>query len=46
LDRQHSGGGNNNGIGRSPDLFFPCGEKWSGNEINVCLLIQITLMSV
>jgi len=32
LDRQHSGRGNNNGIGRSPDLFFPCGEKWSGNE--------------
>jgi len=24
--------GNDNGIGRSPDQFFPCGEKWSGNE--------------
>ena len=24
--------GNENGIGRSPDQFFPCGEKWSGNE--------------
>ena len=24
--------GNGNGIGRSPDQFFPCGEKWSGNE--------------
>ena len=32
LDCQHSGGGNKNGIGRSPDQFFPCGEKWSGNE--------------
>ena len=32
LDRQHSGGGNKNGIGHSPDQFFPCGEKWSGNE--------------
>ena len=32
LDRQHSGGGNENGIGRSPDQFFSCGEKWSGKE--------------
>jgi len=32
LDRQHSGGGNENRIGCSPDQFFPCGEKWSGNE--------------
>jgi len=24
--------GNENGVGRSPDQFFPCGEKWSGNE--------------
>ena len=24
--------GNESGIGRSPDQFFPCGEKWSGNE--------------
>ena len=23
---------NENGIGHSPDQFFPCGEKWSGNE--------------
>ena len=26
--------GNENGIGRSPDQFFPCGEKWSGNKTN------------
>ena len=24
--------GNENGIGRSPDQFFPCGEKWSGGS--------------
>ena len=27
LDRQHSGGGNENGIGRSPDQFFPVWRK-------------------
>ena len=32
LNCQHSSGGNENGIGRSPDQFFLCGEKWSGNE--------------
>ena len=32
LDRQHSGGGNENRIGCSPDQFFPCGEKWHGKE--------------
>jgi len=32
LDRQHSGRWNVNGIGRSPDQFFPCGEKWPGNK--------------
>ena len=24
--------GNENRMGRSPDQFFPCGKKWSGNE--------------
>ena len=38
LDRQHSGGGNENGIGHSPDQFFPCGEKWAGNETRWDLL--------
>ena len=32
LDCHHSSGGNENGIGHSPDQFFPCGEKQSGNE--------------
>jgi len=32
LDCQHSGRGNKKGIGRSPDQFFRCGKKWSGNE--------------
>ena len=29
---QHSGGRNENGIGRSPDQFFLRSEKWSTNE--------------
>ena len=32
LDCQHSGRGNENRIGCSPDQFFPCGEKRSGRE--------------
>ena len=48
LDRQHSGGGNESGIGCSPDQLFPCGEKWSGNETTcpvsiVCLRAHSTL---
>ena len=33
LDHQHSSGGNKNGIGRSPDQFFPCGENGLGTRL-------------
>jgi len=41
LDHQHSGGGNENGIGRSPDQFFPVGQKtvWEQAYYHTRLLV-------